>query len=122
MKYNRAADHRCTFCIIPYGRGNNRSVPVGVIVEQVRALVERGYTEVVLTGVDNTDYGADLPGMPRLGEMIKRLLTLVPELPRLRLSSADPAEIDASLLSLVQDEPRLMPHFHISAIGRRSSP
>lgn len=114
VEIQQGCDHRCTFCIIPYGRGNNRSVPVGVIVEQVRALVERGYTEVVLTGVDITDYGADLPGMPRLGEMIKRLLTLVPELPRLRLSSVDPAEIDDSLLSLVQDEPRLMPHFHIS--------
>ena len=112
VEIQQGCDHRCTFCIIPYGRGNNRSVPVGVIVEQVRALVERGYTEVVLTGVDITDYGADLPGMPRLGEMIK--LTLVPELPRLRLSSVDPAEIDDSLLSLVQDEPRLMPHFHIS--------
>ena len=114
VEIQQGCDHRCTFCIIPFGRGNNRSVPIGVIVEQVRTLVEQGYAEVVLTGVDITDYGRDLPGTPRLGEMIKRLLTLVPDLPRLRLSSVDPVEIDDALFALIADEPRLMPHFHIS--------
>jgi threonylcarbamoyladenosine tRNA methylthiotransferase MtaB len=114
VEIQQGCDHRCTFCIIPFGRGNNRSVPIGVIVEQVRTLVDQSYAEVVLTGVDITDYGRDLPGTPRLGEMIKRLLTLVPNLPRLRLSSVDPAEIDDALLGLIADEPRLMPHFHIS--------
>ena len=114
VEIQQGCDHRCTFCIIPFGRGNNRSVPIGVIVEQVRALVDQGYAEIVLTGVDITDYGRDLPGTPRLGEMIKRLLTLMPELPRLRLSSVDPAEIDDALFALIADEPRLMPHFHIS--------
>ena len=114
VEIQQGCDHRCTFCIIPFGRGNNRSVPIGVIVEQVRTLVDQSYAEVVLTGVDITDYGRDLPGTPRLGEMIKRLLTLVPDLPRLRLSSVDPAEIDDALLGLIADEPRLMPHFHIS--------
>ena len=114
VEIQQGCDHRCTFCIIPLGRGNNRSVPIGVIVEQVRLLVAEGYREIVLTGVDITDYGKDLPGTPRLGEMIKRLLTLVPDLPRLRLSSVDPAEIDDALFALIADEPRLMPHFHIS--------
>ena len=114
VEIQQGCDHRCTFCIIPFGRGNNRSVPVGVIVEQVRLLAAQGYREVVLTGVDITDYGRDLPGTPALGEMIRRLLALVPELPRLRLSSVDPAEIDAALFGLIADEPRLMPHFHIS--------
>ena len=114
VEIQQGCDHRCTFCIIPFGRGNNRSVPIGVIVGQVRTLVEQGYREVVLTGVDITDYGRDLPGTPQLGEMIKRLLTRVPNLPRLRLSSVDPAEIDDALLGLIADEPRLMPHFHIS--------
>ena len=114
VEIQQGCDHRCTFCIIPFGRGNNRSVPIGVIVEQVRRLVDEGYAEVVLTGVDITDYGRDLPGTPRLGEMIKRLLRLVPNLPRLRLSSVDPAEIDDALFALIADEPRLMPHFHIS--------
>ena len=114
VEIQQGCDHRCTFCIIPFGRGNNRSVPVGVIVEQVRTLVAGGFAEIVLTGVDITDYGRDLPGTPRLGEMIKRLLALVPELPRLRLSSVDPAEIDDALFALIADEPRLMPHFHIS--------
>lgn len=114
VEIQQGCDHRCTFCIIPFGRGNNRSVPIGVIVDQVRLLVAEGYREIVLTGVDITDYGKDLPGTPRLGEMIKRLLTLVPALPRLRLSSVDPAEIDDALLALIADEPRLMPHFHIS--------
>jgi threonylcarbamoyladenosine tRNA methylthiotransferase MtaB len=114
VEIQQGCDHRCTFCIIPFGRGNNRSVPIGVIVEQVRALVDQGYAEIVLTGVDITDYGRDLPGTPRLGEMIKRLLALVPDLPRLRLSSVDPAEIDDALFGLIADEPRLMPHLHIS--------
>jgi threonylcarbamoyladenosine tRNA methylthiotransferase MtaB len=102
-------DHRCTFCIIPYGRGPSRSVPVGEIVDQARRLVERGYREIVLSGVDLTSYGKDLPGQPSLGQMVKRLLRLVPELARLRLSSIDPAEVDRDLLDLVADEPRLMP-------------
>ncbi len=114
VEIQQGCNHRCTFCIIPFGRGNNRSVPVGVIVEQVRRLVAEGYAEIVLTGVDITDYGRDLPGTPALGEMIKRLVALVPELPRLRLSSVDPAEIDDALFGLIADEPRLMPHFHIS--------
>ena len=114
VEIQQGCDHRCTFCIIPFGRGNNRSVPIGVIVEQVRLLVAEGYREIVLTGVDITDYGKDLPARPRLGEMIKRLLTLVPELPRLRLSSVDPAEIDDALFDIIAHEPRLMPHFHIS--------
>lgn len=114
VEIQQGCDHRCTFCIIPFGRGNNRSVPIGVIVEQVRLLVAEGYREIVLTGVDITDYGKDLPATPRLGEMIKRLLTLVPDLPRLRLSSVDPAEIDDALFDLIAYEPRLMPHFHIS--------
>ena len=114
VEIQQGCDHRCTFCIIPFGRGNNRSVPIGVIVEQVRLLAAEGYREIVLTGVDITDYGKDLPARPRLGEMIKRLLTLVPDLPRLRLSSVDPAEIDDALFDLIADEPRLMPHFHIS--------
>ena len=114
VEIQQGCDHRCTFCIIPFGRGNNRSVPIGVIVEQVRRLVDEGYAEIVLTGVDITDYGRDLPGTPTLGEMIRRLLSLVPDLARLRLSSVDPAEIDAALFALIADEPRLMPHFHIS--------
>ena len=107
-------DHRCTFCIIPFGRGPSRSVPVGDIVAQVRALVEAGYHEVVLTGVDLTSYGGDLPGQPSLGQMTRRLLALVPELARLRLSSLDPEEIDADLWRLIANEPRLMPHLHLS--------
>ena len=114
VEIQQGCDHRCTFCIIPFGRGNNRSVPIGVIVDQVRLLVAEGYREIVLTGVDITDYGKDLPGTPALGEMIKRLLALVPDLPRLRLSSVDPAEIDPALFGLIAGEPRLMPHFHIS--------
>lgn len=114
VQVQQGCDHRCTFCIIPYGRGNSRSVPIGAIVEQVRALVERGYKEVVLTGVDITSYGPDLPGKPKLGQMIRRLLALVPELPRLRLSSLDPAEIDDDLWMLIAEEPRLMPYLHLS--------
>ena len=114
IEVQQGCDHRCTFCIIPYGRGPNRSVPIGVLVEQVRALVAKGFREVVLTGVDVTAYGSDLPGQPRLGQMIRRLLAMVPELPRLRLSSLDVAEVDADLWRLIADEPRLMPHLHMS--------
>lgn len=114
VEVQQGCDHRCTFCIIPYGRGPNRSVPIGVLVEQVRGLVAKGFREVVLTGVDVTAYGADLPGTPSLGQMIRRLLACVPELPRLRLSSLDVAEVDADLWRLIADEPRLMPHLHLS--------
>ena len=114
IQVQNGCDHRCTFCIIPYGRGNSRSVPIGSIVEQVRTLVEQGYNEIVFTGVDVTSYGPDLPGQPTLGQMIRRVLALVPELPRLRLSSLDPVEIDKDLWSLIADEPRLMPHLHMS--------
>ncbi len=114
IQVQNGCDHRCTFCIIPYGRGNSRSVPIGVIAEQVRKLVEEGYKEVVFTGVDVTSYGPDLPGQPTLGQMIRRVLTLVPELPRLRLSSLDPVEIDDDLWRLIAEEPRLMPHLHLS--------
>ena len=115
VQVQQGCDHRCTFCIIPFARGNNRSVPMGRIVEEVRHLVNSGYREVVFTGVDITGYGTDLPGQPSLGQMTRRLLALVPELPRLRLSSIDPAEADEDLFRLIADEPRLMPHFHISA-------
>ncbi len=114
VQVQNGCDHRCTFCIIPYGRGNSRSVPMGEIVEQVRALVAAGYNEVVLTGVDVTSYGADLPGKPSLGQMVRRLLALVPDLPRLRLSSLDAVEMDEDLWRLVAEEPRLMPHLHLS--------
>ncbi len=114
IQVQNGCNHRCTFCIIPYGRGNSRSVPIGAIAEQVRALVDRGYNEVVMTGVDVTSYGADLPGKPALGQMIRRVLALVPELPRLRLSSLDPVEIDDDLWRLIAEEPRLMPHLHMS--------
>ena len=114
VQVQQGCDHRCTFCIIPFGRGPSRSVPVGAIVEQVRTLVASGYNEVVLTGVDITSYGPDLPGAPSLGQMVRRLLALVPELPRLRLSSLDPAAIDDDLWRLIAGEPRLMPHLHLS--------
>jgi threonylcarbamoyladenosine tRNA methylthiotransferase MtaB len=114
VQVQQGCDHRCTFCIIPYGRGPSRSVPVGEVVAQVRMLVAAGYAEVVLTGVDVTSYGGDLPGRPTLGQMVRRLLALVPELPRLRLSSLDPVEMDADLWRLVAEEPRLMPHLHLS--------
>ena len=115
VQVQQGCDHRCTFCIIPFARGNNRSVPMGRIVQEVRGLVAAGYKEVVVTGVDITGYGGDLPGTPSLGQMLRRLLMAVPELPRLRLSSLDPAEADEDLFGLIADEPRLMPHFHISA-------
>ena len=114
VEVQQGCDHRCTFCIIPYGRGPSRSVPIGAIVERVRALVAGGIREVVLTGVDLTAFGADLPGRPTLGQMTRRLLALVPELPRLRLSSLDPAEMDEDIFRLIADEPRLMPHLHLS--------
>jgi len=114
IQVQNGCDHRCTFCIIPYGRGNSRSVPMGEIADQMRKLVAAGYNEIVLSGVDITSYGADLPGRPALGQMIKRVLAAVPELPRLRLSSLDPVEMDEDLWRLIGEEPRLMPHLHMS--------
>jgi threonylcarbamoyladenosine tRNA methylthiotransferase MtaB len=114
VQVQNGCDHRCTFCIIPYGRGNSRSVPVGEIVAQTRVLVESGYKEIVLTGVDISDYGKDLPGAPTLGQMMRRLLALTPDLQRLRLSSIDAVEVDEDLYRLIAEEPRLMPHIHIS--------
>lgn len=114
VQIQQGCDHRCTFCIIPFARGNNRSVPLGAIVEQTRTLVQEGYREIVLTGVDICSYGSDLPGQPRLGEIIKRLLVQVPELERLRLSSLDPAAMDDALFDVLASEPRLMPHLHLS--------
>ncbi|MBI1301011.1 MAG: tRNA (N(6)-L-threonylcarbamoyladenosine(37)-C(2))-methylthiotransferase MtaB [Alphaproteobacteria bacterium] len=114
LQVQNGCDHRCTFCIIPYGRGNSRSVPIGVIAEQVKNLVAQGYNEVVFTGVDVTSYGPDLPGKPTFGQMIRRVLALVPDLKRLRLSSLDPVEIDDDLWRLIAEEPRLMPHLHLS--------
>jgi threonylcarbamoyladenosine tRNA methylthiotransferase MtaB len=114
VEVQNGCDHRCTFCIIPYGRGNSRSAPAGEVVEAVRGLVRQGYNEVVLTGVDITSWGGDLPGEPTFGQLVGRILKLVPELPRLRLSSIDAAEIDRDLLNLLANEPRLMPHLHLS--------
>jgi threonylcarbamoyladenosine tRNA methylthiotransferase MtaB len=114
LQAQQGCDHRCTFCIIPYARGPSRSVPMGLIADQARRLVASGYREIVLTGVDLTAYGADLPGTPNLGQMVRRLLAAVPELERLRLSSLDPAEIDAELWRLLAEEGRLMPHLHLS--------
>ncbi|OIR06187.1 threonylcarbamoyladenosine tRNA methylthiotransferase MtaB [mine drainage metagenome] len=114
VEIQQGCDHRCTFCIIPFGRGPNRSTPMGRIVEQVRTLARAGYGEVVLTGVDIASYGGDLPGRPGLGQMVRRLLAQVPELPRLRLSSLDPMGLDDDLLRLIAEEPRLMPHIHLS--------
>jgi threonylcarbamoyladenosine tRNA methylthiotransferase MtaB len=114
VQVQNGCDHRCTFCIIPFGRGNSRSVPMGEVVAQVRTLAERGYREVVLTGVDLTSYGEHLPGAPRLGTLVKQILKHVPELPRLRLSSIDSVEADRDLLDALASEPRLMPHLHLS--------
>jgi len=116
VQIQQGCDHRCTFCIIPFGRGNNRSAPLGTIVDQTRRLVEAGYREVVLTGVDITGYGADLPGQPSLGQMARRLLAQVPDLPRLRLTSVDCVEVadDEDLMRLIAEEERLMPHLHLS--------
>jgi threonylcarbamoyladenosine tRNA methylthiotransferase MtaB len=114
VQVQNGCDHRCTFCIIPFGRGNSRSVPAGVVVDQIRRLAERGYAEVVLTGVDLTSWGADLPGAPRLGDLVQRILRLVPDLPRLRISSIDQVEVDPALMEAIAGEPRLMPHLHLS--------
>jgi threonylcarbamoyladenosine tRNA methylthiotransferase MtaB len=114
VEVQNGCDHRCTFCIIPYGRGNSRSAAAGEVVEQVRRLTAEGYREVVLTGVDITSWGADLPGQPTLGQLVSRILKLVPDLPRLRLSSIDAAEIDPDLMRCLADEPRLMPYLHLS--------
>jgi threonylcarbamoyladenosine tRNA methylthiotransferase MtaB len=114
LQVQQGCDHRCTFCIIPYGRGPSRSVPMGVIAARARALVAAGHAEIVLTGVDLTAYGGDLPGQPTLGQMARRLLAAVPELRRLRLSSLDPVEIDDDLWRLFATEKRLMPHLHLS--------
>ena len=114
VQVQNGCDHRCTFCIIPYGRGNSRSVPMGAVVDQVRALVERGHAEIVLTGVDLTSYGADLPGAPRLGQLTKQILRHVPELKRLRISSIDSIEADCDLLDVIAADDRLMPHLHLS--------
>jgi threonylcarbamoyladenosine tRNA methylthiotransferase MtaB len=114
VQVQQGCDHRCTFCVIPFGRGPSRSVPLGAILDQCRSLIGGGYQEIVLTGVDITSYGADLPGRPPLGQIVRRLLALLPDLPRLRLSSLDPCEIDDDLWRLIAEEPRLMPHLHLS--------
>ncbi|MFP7671919.1 tRNA (N(6)-L-threonylcarbamoyladenosine(37)-C(2))-methylthiotransferase MtaB [Marivita sp. S0852] len=114
VQVQNGCDHRCTFCIIPYGRGNSRSVPAGVIVDQIKRLVDKGFNEVVLTGVDLTSWGADLPATPQLGDLVMRILKLVPDLPRLRISSIDSIEVDDNLMMAIATEPRLMPHLHLS--------
>ncbi len=114
VQVQNGCDHRCTFCIIPFGRGNSRSVPIGAVVEDVRRLVGNGYNEIVLTGVDITSYGADLPGAPELGTLVRQILKHVPELKRLRLSSINSVEADSELLNVIAGEARLMPHLHLS--------
>ncbi|WP_296372633.1 tRNA (N(6)-L-threonylcarbamoyladenosine(37)-C(2))-methylthiotransferase MtaB [Yoonia sp.] len=114
VQVQNGCDHRCTFCIIPFGRGNSRSVPAGVVVDQIKRLVDTGYNEVVLTGVDLTSWGADLPSAPKLGDLVMRILRLVPDLPRLRISSIDSIEVDDNLMAAIATEPRLMPHLHLS--------
>ena len=114
VQVQNGCDHRCTFCIIPYGRGNSRSVPAGVVVDQIKRLVDTGYNEVVLTGVDITSWGADLPMVPKLGDLVQRILKLVPDLPRLRISSIDSIEADPALIEAISSEMRLMPHLHLS--------
>ena len=114
VQVQNGCDHRCTFCIIPYGRGNSRSVPMGAVVDQVRALTEAGHAEIVLTGVDLTSYGGDLPGAPKLGSLARQILRHVPELKRLRISSIDSIEADGDLLDAIADDERLMPHLHLS--------
>jgi threonylcarbamoyladenosine tRNA methylthiotransferase MtaB len=114
VEVQNGCDHRCTFCIIPYGRGNSRSVPMGAVADQIRKFVDNGYREVVLTGVDITAYGADLPGRPTLGSLVRAILKTVPELERLRLSSIDSVEVDDALMRAIAEEERLMPHLHLS--------
>ena len=114
VQVQNGCDHRCTFCIIPFGRGNSRSVPAGVVVDQIKRLVDKGFNEVVLTGVDLTSWGGDLPATPRLGDLVMRILRLVPDLPRLRISSIDSIEVDENLMAAIATEPRLMPHLHLS--------
>src|SRR5512139_137731 len=114
VQVQNGCDHRCTFCIIPFGRGNSRSVPMGAVVDQIRVLVERGHAEIVLTGVDLTSYGADLPGAPKLGTLTRQILRHVPELKRLRISSIDSIEADSDLLDAIAEDARLMPHLHLS--------
>jgi threonylcarbamoyladenosine tRNA methylthiotransferase MtaB len=114
VQVQNGCDHRCTFCIIPYGRGNSRSVPMGEVVTQIRRLVENGFREVVLTGVDLTSYGGNLPGAPRLGTLVKQILKHAPDLQRLRLSSIDSVEADRDLLDALANDARLMPHLHLS--------
>ncbi|MBW4707086.1 tRNA (N(6)-L-threonylcarbamoyladenosine(37)-C(2))-methylthiotransferase MtaB [Roseobacter sp. YSTF-M11] len=114
VQVQNGCDHRCTFCIIPYGRGNSRSVPAGMVVDQIKRLVDKGFNEVVLTGVDLTSWGADLPANPKLGDLVMRILRLVPDLPRLRISSIDSIEVDENLMTAIATEPRLMPHLHLS--------
>jgi threonylcarbamoyladenosine tRNA methylthiotransferase MtaB len=115
LQVQNGCDHRCTFCVIPFGRGNSRSVPLGAVVQEARRLVEKDFPEIVLTGVDLTSYGADLPGAPSLGTLVEKILRLVPELKRLRLSSIDAIEADPVLMRMIAQEERLMPHFHLSA-------
>ena len=114
VQVQNGCDHRCTFCIIPFGRGNSRSVPAGVIVDQIKRLVDKGFNEVVLTGVDLTSWGADLPSAPKLGDLVMRILKLVPDLSRLRISSIDSIEVDENLMQAIATEKRLMPHLHLS--------
>ena len=114
VQVQNGCDHRCTFCIIPFGRGNSRSVPAGVVIDQIKRLVDKGFHEVVLTGVDLTSWGADLPATPRLGDLVMRILRLVPDLARLRISSIDSIEADENLMQAIASEPRLMPHLHLS--------
>jgi len=114
VQVQNGCDHRCTFCIIPFGRGNSRSVPAGVVIDQIKRLVDKGFNEVVLTGVDLTSWGADLPATPKLGDLVMRILKLVPDLNRLRISSIDSIEVDENLMQAIATEPRLMPHLHLS--------
>ncbi|MGC1497306.1 MAG: tRNA (N(6)-L-threonylcarbamoyladenosine(37)-C(2))-methylthiotransferase MtaB [Sulfitobacter sp.] len=114
VQVQNGCDHRCTFCIIPFGRGNSRSVAAGVVVDQIKRLVDKGFNEVVLTGVDLTSWGADLPSEPKLGDLVMRILRLVPDLRRLRISSIDSIEVDENLMQAIATEPRLMPHLHLS--------
>lgn len=114
VQVQNGCDHRCTFCVIPFGRGPSRSVAMGAVIDQVRRLIENGCREIVLTGVDLTSYGSDLPGTPKLGTLVRTILKLVPELPRLRISSIDAVEADADLMRAIAEEERLMPHLHLS--------